>query len=162
MSSKHQPFDYSKITPLLYIGRNVCCRTHFDESLLTLGVRADISLEKEQIDQPYGADMFLWLPTKDHAAMSHEHADLGIATLKFFEERNISCFVHCKNGHGRAPMLVATYLIATHGMTVDTATAFLKAQRPTIHFQDEQLAFLRERERGLLIRSQRGMNSDKK
>lgn len=146
MPGEHQPFDYSKITPLIYIGRNACCRTHFDESLLALGVRADISLEKEKLDQPYGADMFLWLPTEDHVAMTDEHADLGIATLKFFEERNIPCFVHCKNGHGRAPMLVAAYLMATQELSAEESVRIIKKHRPSAHLQDVQMAFLRERE----------------
>lgn len=146
MEPKHPSFDYSEITPLIFIGRNACCTTHFDKELLSRGVRADISLEEEQIDQPFGADMFLWLPTKDHSAMTHELADLGIVTLKFFEERNIPCFVHCKNGHGRAPMLVAAYLIATLRMTADEAIKAVRKQRPTAHFQDVQIAFLRERE----------------
>lgn len=147
MESNHRSFDYSEITPLIFVGRNACCATHFDQELLSRGVRADVSIEEERIDQPFGVDMFLWLPTKDHTAMTHERADLGIATLKFFDERKIPCFVHCKNGHGRAPMLVAAYFIATHRMTADKAMKVIKEQRPSVHFQDEQIAFLREREK---------------
>jgi protein-tyrosine phosphatase len=143
---EHKAFDYSEITPLIFIGQNVCCRTHFDGTLTAQGVRADMSLEKERIDQPYGVDMFLWLPTEDHAAVSHEKADLGILTLRYFAEKNIPCFVHCKNGHGRAPMLVAAYLIADQGMTAEEAVAYLKERRPVIHLQDVQKAFLKERE----------------
>lgn len=146
MQDKHPPLDYSQITPLILIGKNACCTTHFDEALLARGVRADLSLEKERIDRPFGVEMFLWLPTEDHKAMTHEKADLGIRTLAFFEERNISCYVHCKNGHGRAPMFVAAYFMATRGMKADEAVATVKAGRPAAHLQDEQLAFLRKRE----------------
>ncbi|MEK7183460.1 MAG: dual specificity protein phosphatase family protein [Patescibacteria group bacterium] len=141
----HAPFDYSEVTPLIFIGQNACCVTHFDGTLTARGVRADISLEKEQIDQPYGVDFFLWLPTEDHTAMSHEKADLGILTLRYFAEKNIPCFVHCKNGHGRAPMLVAAYLIADHGKTAEEAVAYLRERRPVMHLQDVQMAFLKER-----------------
>lgn len=140
----HEPLDYSQITPLILIGKNACCTTHFDEALTARGVRADLSLEKERIDRPYGVDMFLWLPTEDHKAMTHEKADLGIRTLAFFEEHNIPCYVHCKNGHGRAPMLVAAYFMAKRSMTADEALAAVKERRPAAHLQDEQLAFLRE------------------
>ncbi len=144
--NSHASFDYSEITPLLFVGQNACCLTHFDKTLITRGVRTAISLEQEQIDQPYGVDMFLWLPTEDHAAISHEKADFGIAALRFFAEKNIPCFIHCKNGHGRAPMLVAAYLIADHGKTAEEAIAYLKERRPVMHLQDAQLAFLKERE----------------
>jgi len=142
----HEPFDYSEITPLIYIGQNSCCVTHFDATLRARGVRADISLEGEQIDHRYGVEVFLWLPIDDHTAMSHEKADLGILTLRYFAEKNIPCFVHCKNGHGRAPMLVAAYLIADHGKTAEEAVAYIKERRPVMHLQDAQLAFLKERE----------------
>lgn len=142
----HESFDYSEITPLIFIGQNACCVTHFDDTLIARGVRAAISLEKERIDQPYGVDFFLWLPTEDHAAMSHEKADLGVAALRFFAGKNIPCFIHCKNGHGRAPVLVAAYLVAEQGKTADEAVAYLKERRPVMHLQDAQMAFLRERE----------------
>lgn len=141
----HSPLDYSKITSLIYIGKNACCVTHFDQELLSRGVRADISLEEDRIDRPFGVDMFLWLPTKDHTAMTHEKADLGVATLKFFEEHNIPCYVHCKNGHGRAPMLVAAYFMASRGMSAQEAIAAVRAGRPSAHLQDAQITFLRER-----------------
>lgn len=149
MPTNHSPLDYSEITPLIHIGKNTCCTTHFEENLLSRGVRADISLEEERIDQPYGVDFFLWLPTKDHTAMTHEKADLGIITLKFFEQRSIPCFVHCKNGHGRAPMLVAAYFIEEKKMTADEAISVLKQKRPSAHLQEVQIAFLREREKGV-------------
>lgn len=145
MTDEHAPLDYSQITPLIFIGKNACCTTHFDEELLSRGVRADISLEEDRIDRPFGVDFFLWLPTEDHTAMTHEKADLGVAALKFFEDRNISCYVHCKNGHGRAPMLVAAFFIATRGMTAEEAMGAVKKQRPSAHWQEEQIAFLRER-----------------
>ena len=43
-------------------------------------------------------------------------------------------------------MLVAAYLIAERGKTADEAMMFLKERRPVVHFEDTQVAFLRERE----------------
>ncbi len=52
----HVPFEYSKITEYIYIGTNQCCQMHFKKSLLKKGVNADISLEKENLDTPYGVN----------------------------------------------------------------------------------------------------------
>ncbi|MBI5023033.1 MAG: dual specificity protein phosphatase family protein [Candidatus Magasanikbacteria bacterium] len=46
-------------------------------------------------------------------------------------------YVHCKNGHGRAPTLVAAYLIR-QGKSPDKAITFIKAKRPSIHLEDVQ------------------------
>jgi len=41
------------------------CQEHFSEKLIKKGIKADISLEKESLDRPFGATYFLWLPVKD-------------------------------------------------------------------------------------------------
>jgi len=46
-------------------------------------------------------------------------------------------YVHCKNGHGRAPTLVAAYFVK-QGKSVDEALATIKAKRPSIHLKDIQ------------------------
>jgi protein-tyrosine phosphatase len=46
-------------------------------------------------------------------------------------------YVHCKNGHGRAPTLVAAYLVRK-GQSPRDAEAFIKSRRPTIHLEDAQ------------------------
>ena len=45
--------------------------------------------------------------------------------------------MHCKYGHGRAPTLVAGYFIKK-GKTTEEATDFIKAKRPSVHFEDIQ------------------------
>ena len=47
-------------------------------------------------------------------------------------------YIHCKNGHGRAPTLVAAYL-TTQGMSVEEAIALIKSKRPEIHLEQSQL-----------------------
>ena len=42
---KHIPFEYSQTTAHIYLGPNQCCQSHFVETLLKAGVRADISLK---------------------------------------------------------------------------------------------------------------------
>ncbi|MBI2670779.1 hypothetical protein HYX18_02285 [Candidatus Woesearchaeota archaeon] len=66
---KHIPFEYNRITDYIYLGTNQCYVKHsFAENLIKKGIEADISLEYESIDAPFGAKYFLWLPVKDHTA----------------------------------------------------------------------------------------------
>src|SRR3989338_2065750 len=124
---KHPPltFEYSRITQYIYIGTNLCCQTHFKKSLLRKGLKADISLEEKKLDQPYGVDYYLWLPTKDHNAPSLKQLEIGTAFLTELHKQKIKTYVHCERGHGRAPTLVAAYLLTT-GMNIDQALALIK------------------------------------
>lgn len=135
-------FEYSKITNQVYIGTNSCCQTHFEESLLKQEVKADISLEGEQLDQPHGVDLYLWLPTPDHHPPELDKTLVGIAALKQLLENGQKAYIHCRNGHGRAPTFFAAYLIKEKGMTPDGAVDFIKEKRPSIHIEDNQREFL--------------------
>lgn len=139
----HKTFDYSRIFDWLHVGTNACCKMHFEKELLEKGIRADISLEEERLDDPYGVDFFLWLPTTDHTPPSMDQLEMGVQALKHFYEHGIPCYVHCKNGHGRAPTLVAAFLMNTRGLSVDESIAVLKERRPSIHLEPVQLETLR-------------------
>src|SRR5258706_7165461 len=123
----HKGFDYSQIDENFFIGTDMCCQLGFDRELLTKSVRADISLEEDRVDAPNGVDYFLWLPTIDHEAPSSDKLTLGIQALEFFIERSIKVYIHCHNGHGRAPTLFIAYLIK-HGMKVDEALKYLQSK----------------------------------
>ena len=147
MSEKHQlskDLDYDQITDNIYIGTNMCCQTHFDKQLRDQGIRADISLEKEHIDAPYGVESFLWLPTIDNTPPSSEQFSIGIAALKTLDDLNMKVYVHCRFGHGRAPTLVAGYLIKVKGMSAKQAMALVKKKRPVVHLEKVQIAALKE------------------
>ena len=131
-------FDYSMIDDGVFIGTNMCCQYGFDKELLSKGVRADISLEEDKVDAPKGVDYFLWLPTVNGRPPFPDKLELGVQAISFFIGRNIPLFIHCKNGHGRAPVLFIAYLIRK-GMGVDEAIAHVRKQRPTMHLTDEQL-----------------------
>jgi len=45
--------------------------------------------------------------------------------------------VHCQHGHGRAPTLVAAYLISK-GNSVEEAISLIASKRSTIHINDKQ------------------------
>lgn len=139
----HVKFDYSKITDTIYLGTNTCCAVHFDKELLSKGIVADISVEGEKLDRPYGVNYFLWLPTVDHTAPTIDALALGAQTIQYLVSRNMPVYVHCMNGHGRGPTVVAAYLIST-GMSVNSAVRFVADKRPEIHIEPVQIDALNE------------------
>jgi protein-tyrosine phosphatase len=143
MSPGHEhKLDFNYITDGIYIGTNQCCQTHFAENLIEDGVSADISLEEERIDAPFGVDFYVWIPVKDHSAPTPDQLEFGVLALEKFVMMGKKVYVHCKNGHGRAPTLVAAYLIKK-GKTPEEAEAFIKIKRPPIHLEDVQREALR-------------------
>lgn len=142
MDQPHSTLDYSYIDDGIYIGTNQCCQMHFDRELVKDGVTTDISLEEEKLDQPFGVESYLWLPVKDHEPPSGDQLKIGVAFLQKLVELKKKVYVHCKNGHGRAPMLVAAYFLAK-GMSPEEAESLVKSKRPSIHLQDSQHEALR-------------------
>lgn len=140
---EHPIFEYDEIDRNVTIGTNACCEIHFNKNLLEKGVDADISLEGGKVDQPYGVQTYLWLPTDDHTPPSKENIDLGVDALDTIISQDRKVYIHCKNGHGRAPTFYAAYLILKRAMTADDAIAHIKTKRPTAHFEESQLAFLK-------------------
>ena len=136
--------EYDEILPGLYVGTNVCCKTHFDEELLKMNIQADMSIEGEKIDMPYGAQFFVWIPVKDHHAPSQQQLRFGVAALEEWMEMGVNIYLHCQNGHGRAPTFAAAYVMLAKGMTADEAIAFVKSKRPDAHLDDVQVDALVE------------------
>lgn len=134
-------FEFSKITESLFLGTNLCCQSHFSEQLLSLGITVDISLEEEHIDAPFGVESYLWLPVEDHAPPTDDQLQSGIAFMTSALSLGKKLYIHCKNGHGRGPTLVAAYLIST-GKTADDAIALLLEKRPAVHLEVNQVASL--------------------
>lgn len=135
-------FDYSEIDEQTFIGTNMCCQYGFDHELLARGVTADISLEAERIDEPSGVEFFLWLPTQDGQPPTPQALEQGSQAIRLLRAQGKRVYLHCKNGHGRAPTLYAAYLIST-GMSVDDAIAAIRAKRPSIHPEPSQIDALR-------------------
>lgn len=137
----HPTFEYSQITDQVFIGTNACCQMHFKQELLDKGVTRDISLESEKIDQPYGVETFLWLPTPDKNPPSLDKVKIGIVALSEMLAQGQKVYIHCKNGHGRAPTFFASYLMS-QGMTAEQALELIKTKRPSIHLEPSQIGFL--------------------
>jgi len=134
--------EYSRITKYVYIGNNKCCEPDFADPLLKKGIKADISLEDIRVDSPFGISFYLWLPVKDHQSPTFEQLFVGANFIKNLVKGRIKCYVHCRHGHGRAPTLVAAYLIL-EGMEVNEAIRFIKEKRSTIHLNSIQITALR-------------------
>jgi len=130
--------EYDYIADGIYIGTNQCCQTHFDEKLRKDGIEADISLEEERVDAPFGVTFYLWIPIKNHTAPTQDQLDFGVSTLEKLVAMKKKIYVHCQNGHGRAPSLVAAYFIK-QGKEVAKAISFIKDKRPTIHLEEVQI-----------------------
>ncbi|MEX0649783.1 MAG: dual specificity protein phosphatase family protein [Candidatus Andersenbacteria bacterium] len=146
----HKPLDYDYITDGIYIGTNVCCQVHFDERLAKEGIEADISLEADRVDAPFGVEFYLWLPVVDHTAPTPEQVETGIQMLETLMKLGKKVYVHCKNGHGRAPTLIAAYLVK-QGKSVDEAIAFLQTKRSAVHLRDIQEKALRACRQSLTV-----------
>lgn len=135
--------EYNYITDGIYIGTNQCCLTHFEEGLIKDGVSADISLEEDRLDAPFGVEFYAWIPVKNHEAPTKDQLLFGVSALEKIAAMEKKVYVHCKNGHGRAPTLVAAYL-TRRGKTPEEAVNLIKSQRPSIHLWEAQTEALKD------------------
>jgi len=142
-------FEYSKITNYIYIGTNQCCQIGFNKKLIKEKIKADVSLEAELIDSPYGIEYYLWIPVKDTHSPTQKQLEIGVNFIANLVKDKIKVFVHCQRGHGRSPTLVAAYLISK-GKSVDEAIEIIKKKRPAIHPNKFQMNALKKFEEKLI------------
>ncbi len=133
----------SQITDQLYVGSSFCCQTHFSEKLLALGISADVSMQLERIDRAEGAESYLWLPVMDMTAPSQDVLKIGADHIASLIALGRKVFVHCRNGHGRAPTMASAYLVST-GMNAEEAMHLVMKKRPETHMNAEQRAAVEE------------------
>jgi protein-tyrosine phosphatase len=141
--SGHKGFDYTQITDEIYIGTNMCCQYGFSQELLLKGIRADVSLEEDRTDAPNGVDYFLWLPTVNETSPTQQDFEIGVKFLDFAISNKIKTFIHCKNGHSRAPTLFTAYLVSK-GQSIDEAIRFIVSKRPSVHINELQMQGIKE------------------
>ncbi len=137
----HVEIEFSQITDQIYIGTNMCCSVHAGK-LSELGLYADIDLEEERQESPPEVEVYLWLPVKDLSAPTKTQLDIGVKALDALVKDGKKVYVHCKNGHGRSPTLVAAYFIS-QGLSMDEAIKKIEEKRPEIHLEDVQLKALK-------------------
>ena len=138
----HERIQYSKITPYIFVGTSLCCGVH-SSILKKLGVSVDIDFEYEHADafEKPEMEITLFLPTRDRHAPTQSQLAAGVALIEQALAAQKRIYVHCKNGHGRAPTLAAAYF-TTKGMSPEEAVAFLRRKRPVVHLNREQMAAL--------------------
>lgn len=135
-------FDYSQITGNIYIGSDLCkgmsCPVHGPE-FEKLGILVEINLSVEKKETPPdGIDIYAWIPVADKHAPTQEQLDLGTAIINEAVRNGKNVYVHCKNGHGRSPTMVAAYFIRYQGKTPDEAVAMILHHRNEVHLGFEQ------------------------
>lgn len=140
--------EFSKITDNIYIGSNLCvgptCPIHSVE-FKKLGICGEVNLEVERDEHPTpGVDTYVWLPVKDEAAPTMDQLMIGTAAMKQMIELGNIVYVHCKNGHGRAPTLVAAYFVRYQGMTPEQAVQCIAEKRKEIHLTESQKKMLED------------------
>jgi protein-tyrosine phosphatase len=135
-------FDYSQITENIYIGSDLCkgmsCPVHGPEfEKLGILVELNLSVEKKEIP-PDGIDIYAWIPVADDHAPTPEQLDIGTAIINEAVMHGKKVYIHCKNGHGRSPTMVAAYFIRYQGKSVDEAVAMILHHRNEVHLEFEQ------------------------
>ena len=136
--------DYNYITDGIYMGTNQCCTVGLTQVLKNEGIQGDISLEEVRIDQPFGVEVYVWIPTADHFSPTPEKLSFGVATLEKLVAQGKKIYLHCKNGHGRSSTLLCAYLMKNKGMTAVQALEFIKSKRPGAHIEPDQTKALEQ------------------
>ncbi len=121
----------SQLSPQLYVGGQH--RGRGWTKLRSWGVTAVVNLRAEFDDLAarVAPDRYLHLPTDDDQAPTLQQLESGVAFIAQEIERGGSVYVHCGSGVGRAPTLVAAYLVYS-GLPPDQAWARIRCVRPFI------------------------------
>lgn len=143
--------DYSVITDQIYIGSDLCkggvCKIHGEE-FKRLGVEDEINLSIENNElPPKEIKSYTWLPVVDGHAPDQSQLDSGTSVMNEVIKNGKKIYIHCKNGHGRSPTLVAAYMIRFEGKTPGEAEELIRQKRPEIHIEETQMAALTEFEK---------------
>ncbi len=141
-------FDYSKVSENVFIGSDLCqagvCLLHGEE-FKSLGVSIELNLSAEANEvPPKEVESYIWLPVDDGQAPTESQLNLGSAIIKEAVDNGKKVYVHCKNGHGRSPTMVAAYLIRFEKLSLEEALNLIKEKRPESHIEEIQIKALRE------------------
>lgn len=141
-------FNYSQIDSHIFIGSDFCqggvCLLHSEE-FKALGVSVELNLSKEENElPPKELEVYGWLPVPDGVAPSPQQLDIGSGIINDAIEAGKIVYVHCKNGHGRSPSVVAAYLVRFKGYTVADAIGLIEEKRPESHIEEIQKEALKK------------------
>lgn len=135
--------DYNYIDDGVYIGTNQCCTEGLTELLRRESITADVSLEDDRLDAPFGVSAYTWIPTPDDNPPTLRQLLFGIETIENLVKSKQKIYLHCKNGHGRSSTFFTGYLMKTRNLSFDEAFAELKKRRPSATMHESQVAFLK-------------------
>lgn len=92
-----------------------------------------------QQNQPEYSDKehVLWLPTLNNGVPTFEQFEEGVRFITDKIKNDEKVYVHCRFGCGRAPTLIAAYLIA-NGLSLKEAIQEVYKNRPISHLNKEQ------------------------
>jgi protein-tyrosine phosphatase len=123
---------FSWITPNILLGAQPA--RELWPKLSRLGVTAVVNMRKEFDYQKEIGDVpvdYLYLPTEDNTPPTLEHLKRGASFVKLHVDRGGKVYIHCWEGLGRGPTMVATHFVAM-GDTPDEAWARIRKVRPFI------------------------------
>jgi protein tyrosine phosphatase len=141
--------DYNYIDEGIFVGTNQCCTVGLGDVLGRESITADVSLEKDRLDAPFGVSSYTWIPTPDHNIPTKEQLFFGIATLENLVKAKQKIYLHCKNGHGRSSTFLSAYLIKTRGLSFEEAFEVIKSKRKSASMHESQVTFIKNLEKEL-------------
>ncbi len=135
--------SFSKITDSIWLGGQPTRRGML--KLFGNGFTAIVNMRAEydySVLLDFGPVHYLHLPTEDNEAPSLEHLSEGARFIEE-EERRGKVYIHCWEGLGRGPTLVAAYLVR-QGLSPEAAWDKIRDYRPFIRPTDLQIERLKE------------------
>lgn len=142
----------SIITPHIYLGGQY--KKHSLRRMKKMGITAIVNMRTSPIPSTTLIHDFetLHLPTRDYHAPTILQLQNGIKFISQVIKKNGRVYVHCRQGEGRGPTMVAAYLMST-GITLDDSLNLIKRTRTFIHPNKEQTDRLKELESILFNKS---------
>jgi len=86
---------------------------------------------------PFGVDIYVWIPVVDQMAPTQDQLSFGAESIQKLVAQGRKVYVHCRNGHGRAPTFVSAYLIQK-GYKPKEAIDLIVSKRPSVHLNKTQ------------------------
>jgi protein-tyrosine phosphatase len=135
--------NFDQITEHIFVGNRLDAGDWY--VLASYNITVDINLQAETQDRFMGAapEVYLWLPTPDWFGPGLAALKTGTQFIHMMVAENRRMYVHCSSGVGRAPALVAAYLIST-GATVEDSVAWLRERRSVTNINSGQMRQLHE------------------
>lgn len=122
---------YSRLNAYLWVGGQH--KRHGWSEMQASGIQAIVNLRSEYDDSRYGLapENYLYLPTRDNTPPTLEQLQQGASFIQHQITEGRGVYVHCGVGVGRAPTLVAAYLVS-EGMSPSEAWRTIRNVRPFI------------------------------